>query len=73
MAHLRQLSGCRRIELRHVVAMDGAPPGGHSVHQAPPIFQMQTTALCGAHGPHARRLHHGGVGMPQVLLIDGQI
>ncbi len=73
VGHAVNLRFHRRIQPRVVVAMNGCPPGGHTVHQLFAAGQRQLAAVCFRHRVYRQGLSHGGVGMPDMALIEGEI
>ncbi|MNT73065.1 hypothetical protein D3C72_2117280 [compost metagenome] len=73
MGHLVNLRFHRRVQARMVVPVDGCPPGGHSVDQRFAGSQMQFTPVRRGDRINGQRPGHGGVGVPDMLLVEGEI
>ena len=60
------------IQDRVVVAMDGAPPGGHAVDQLASVHQVQPAPLGGTYRIDRVTVQGRGVGVPGMGLVDGE-
>ena len=72
MAHLRQLALGGGVEAGVVVAVQRRPPGRHAVYQFAAVGQRDDAAFGRADGVNRQRVGLGGVGVPDMLLVDGE-
>ncbi len=74
MAHLCRLGMQGGVQSGVRIAVDGGPPGGHSVDQLGPAFDWPRQAqACPGRGFDEERLMCGGhrpIGMPDVRLVE---
>ena len=54
------------------VAVDGAPPRGHAVHQLPPVAQPDAHARRAHRLPHRERVQRRRIRVPQVFPVEGE-
>ena len=59
-----------RVEHRVVVAVDGAPPGGHAVDELAPVHQFQAHPFGGRHRPQGLAGVGRGIGMPEMGTVQ---
>ncbi len=67
-----QLPVQRGVDVWMVVAMDGAPPGGHAIDQFPAVGESEAYPLCRNDREDRQVRAHGAVGMPDQLVIQFQ-
>ena len=73
MRHLIQLCFGGGGQFRVCIAMLCCPPRRHSINQTCAIFQFNIHPLRSCHRINRQRLCHGGVRMPNVLAVEGEI
>ena len=60
----------RRVEDGMVVAVDGAPPRRHAVHELAAVLQLDRRALRAPDGVDRQRIGRRRVGMPEVTSVE---
>ena len=70
VGHLAELSARRRIQLRHLIAVNTGPPGAHAIHQSTAIAQAEGHALGAGHLVAGQGMGEGGIGVPDVVQVE---
>ena len=61
------------VESGVIVSMDHGPPGGHPVQQSGSVGEGDPDAFCAGHMLDGQGVIHGGIGVPELFVIDGEL
>ena len=71
--HLVNLRLHRRVQARVVIPVNRRPPGGHPVNEPLAAGEVQLAAVGGGHRIDGKGAGGGGVRVPDMLLVEGEI